>query len=117
MLRSLAVKGDVYFKLRCFDLFLDFRLKVFKHLMDLWSNSAIMLGQSINSLYIYNFECSPQASRGRFPVLDIVYNHPFRKGIDELLLTKRDNVFIAFMYWSWRLSFDLLHPLYVSSYI
>jgi len=98
MLRSPAVKGDVYFRLRCFDLFLDFRLKVFKHLIDLWSNSAIVLEQSINSLHIYNFKYSPQASRGRFPVLNIVYNHPFRKGIDELLLTKRDNVFIAFIY-------------------
>jgi len=57
-----------------------------------------MLGQSISSLHIGNFECSLQAIRSCFPVLDIVHNYPFYKGINELLLTKRDNAFIASIY-------------------
>ena len=95
MLRSLAIKGDIYLRLCCFDLLLDLRLKILKHLVDPRSNSIIVFRQSINSLYISNFECSSQASRGCFLVLNIVHNHLFYKGINELLLTKQDNVFIA----------------------
>jgi len=57
-----------------------------------------MLRQSINSLYISNFKCSLQAIKSCFPVLDIIYNYPFYKGINKLLLTKRDNAFIASIY-------------------
>jgi len=57
-----------------------------------------VLGQSISSLYISNFKCFLQAIRSCFLVLDIVYNYLFYKGINELLLTKRDNAFIASTY-------------------
>jgi len=57
-----------------------------------------MLRQSISSLHISNFECSSQVIRSCFLVLNIVYNYPFYKGINKLLLTKRDNAFIAFIY-------------------
>jgi len=39
-----------------------------------------------------------QAIKSCFPVLDIIYNYPFYKGINKLLLTKRDNAFIASIY-------------------
>jgi len=57
-----------------------------------------VLGQSISSLHISNFKCSLQAIKSYFPVLDIVYNYLFYKGINELLLTKRDNAIIASIY-------------------
>ena len=66
--------------------------------MDLWSNSATVLGQSISSLHISNFKYSLQAIRGYFLVLNIVYNYLFYKSINELLLTKRDNAIIASIY-------------------
>jgi len=98
MLRSLAIKRNMYFRLCCLDFLLDFRLKVFKHLVDLWSNSIIVLGQSISSLHVSNFKYSLQSIKGRFPVLNIVYNYLFYKGINKLLLTKRDSTLIAFIY-------------------
>jgi hypothetical protein len=35
MLKSLAIKKDIYFKLCYFNLFLNLKLKVFKHLINL----------------------------------------------------------------------------------
>jgi hypothetical protein len=57
-----------------------------------------VLRQSISSLHISNFKYSSQAIKGCFPVLNIIYNYPFYKSINELLLTKRDNAIIAFIY-------------------
>ena len=58
MLRSLAVKGDVYPRLCYFNLLLDLRLKVLKHLVDPRSDGVIVFRQSINSLHVSNFKCS-----------------------------------------------------------
>jgi hypothetical protein len=49
-------------------------------------------------LHVSNFKYSSQSIRGRFPVLNIVHNYPFYKGINELLLTKRDSTLIASIY-------------------
>jgi hypothetical protein len=57
-----------------------------------------MLRQSINSLHISNFKYSSQSIKGRFPVLNIIYNYLFYKGINKLLLTKRDSTLIASIY-------------------
>jgi hypothetical protein len=98
MLRSLAVKRDIYFRLCYFNLLLNLKLKVFKHLINPQSNSITIFKQSIFSLHISNLKCFSQANNGYFSVLDIVYNYLFYKGINKLLLTKRDNTFIASIY-------------------
>jgi len=77
------------------DLFLNIRLKVLKHFINLRAYYLIIFQNSFCSLHISNFKCAFKTNRCSFLMLYIIYNDLLGKSINEFLLLERNNAFVV----------------------